>query len=202
MRLTGLDFGTEGRFVEKLLGTSTPSLQGNQRAIFELTLSAEGSVLVENALRTGSAPILIVYDLEFSGLNPARGFRATVQYNMAYEYLRTRFAMDSLYFRSDLDQEAEALSEKGLIKIEDVDYQGVDAAIRAQREQEAKATLSQLIQGLFFRPGASPASAPAGGLTNSPAADAYWASQGRPSAAFLMRALEQQEEDVLVYNLT
>jgi hypothetical protein len=206
-RLSLLDFhpagatGSKSVFVENVLGTAVPSLFGQQRAIFSARLTPEGSTLMERALRDGSLPVLIVYDLEFSGLAPARGVRARVHYQMSYDYLRTRLQANTLYFKADLDREAENLSKNGSIEIEDVDFQGVSAEVRAQRQEEVRATLSQLMLGLFFRPSASPA-AGAFNSNSSSGADAYWASQGRPQIAFVMRGLEQHEDDLLTYDFT
>ena len=208
-RVSVLDFhpadpaaGTNSLFVEKVLGTTVPSLFGQQRAIFSARLTPEGSTLIEKALRDGSAPVLIVYDLEFSGLMPARGVRARVHYQMSYDYLRTRFQANTLYFKTDLDREAESLSRKGSIEIEDVDFQGLSPEARARRTEELRTTLSQLMQGLFFQPAASPATANIFSSSVSSGADAYWASQGRPQVAFVMRGLEQHEDDLLIYDLT
>jgi hypothetical protein len=208
-RLSLLDFhpadaaaNTNSMFVEKVLGTTVPSLLGQQRAIFSARLTPEGSTLIEKALRDGSAPVLIVYDLEFSGLMPARGMRAKVHYQMSYDYLRTRFQANTLYFKADLDREAESLAKSGSIEIEDVDFQGLSPEVRARRTEELRATLSQLMQGLFFRPAASPAAANVFSGNTPSGADAYWASQGRPQIAFVMRGLEQHEDDLLTYDLT
>jgi len=191
-----------GAFVENVIGSTVPSLLGQQQAIFSVKLTPEGSTLLESALRGGSAPVLVTYDLQFTGLSPALGIRARAHYQMSYDYLRTRFQANTLYFKTDLDREAEQLVRQGGIEIEDVDYQGVDAATRTQRDAEVRATVSQLMQGLFFRPAPSPATA--GVYTGSapPGADAYWASQGRPQIAFMMRNLEQHEEDLITYDLT
>lgn len=218
VRLSVLDFhaaagvasGTEGgasrsaasgTFVENVLGSTVPSLLGQQRAIFSVKLTPEGSTLLENALRGGGTPVLVIYDLRFSGVSPARGIRARVHYQMSYDYLRARFEANTLYFKAELDREAETLVQQGGIEIQDLDYQGVDAAARAQREGEVRVTVSQLMQGLFFRPAASAATA-AQSAAMSSSADAYWASQGRPQIAFTIRSLEQHEEDDLTYDLT
>ena len=209
-RLTVLDFqpveGAEGSpksmFVEKVLGSSKPSLLGQQRAIFSARLSPEGTSLLEGALMNGGAPVLVVYDLQFSGLRAARGVRARIQYTMAYEYLRSRFTANTLYFKSDLDSEAESLARSGLIEIEDVDYKGVDAATLAKRAEEIRRTLSELMEGLFFRPAASPATLATEQAMTSSDANALWAAKGRPQMAFVLRALSQTEQAVITYDLS
>jgi hypothetical protein len=157
---------------------------------------------LEGALTNSGAPVLVVYDLQFSGLRAARGVRARIQYTMAYEYLRSRFSANTLYFKSDLDREAESLAQSGFIKIEDVDYQGADAATLAKRAEEIRRTLSELMEGLFFRPAASPASLATEQAMASPDAKAHWAAKGRPQMAFLLRELSQDEEDIITYDLS
>ncbi len=201
-QLETADGSSRSMFVEKVLGTSMPSLLGQQRAIFSARLSPEGTSLLEGAITSSGTPVLVIYDLQFSGLRAARGVRARIRYRMAFEYLRSRFAANTLYFKTDLDREAETLTRDGLIEIEDVDYQGVDAATLAKRAEEIRRTLSELMEGLFFRPAASPASLAAHEAMPSPDANAYWASNGRPQIGFLMRALNQEEEDVITYDLS
>jgi hypothetical protein len=57
--------------VEKILGATIPSMQGDQEAAFSLTLSQEGATILEQAYRQGAAPIGVIYDLKFTGLRPA-----------------------------------------------------------------------------------------------------------------------------------
>ncbi|HYG62649.1 MAG TPA: hypothetical protein VEL74_08710, partial [Thermoanaerobaculia bacterium] len=180
----------DNRFVERVLGTTVPSLLGGARAIFSLELDREGASLVEAAIGTEGTPLAVVYDLAYTGLRPARGLRARVRYGMAYDFLRTRLAANTLFFKADLDREAEALSREGHLEIEDVDYQGTDPEILARRQEEIRATLRELSEALFFRPAASPDSVRPG----APSAI-------RPQAAFVLRALEQREEQELAYDL-
>jgi hypothetical protein len=186
------------RFVEQILGTTVPSLD-RHRASFAIDLTPEAAVLMEAALRSGALPVIIVYDLSISGLQPARGVRARVKYHMAYDYLRARLSASTLYFKPDLDREAEALQKQGLIEIEDVDYQGVDPAVLAERQTQLRATLDELMQGMFFTPSASPASVADAPIAQRNA-DAYWTNQGRPQAAFSLKALNQDEQQSLSYD--
>ncbi len=208
-RLTAFDVagGTNGggaasRLVERVLGTSTPSLLQGQRAVFAVRLSRDGAVLAEGALAGQVAPLLVVYELAFRGLRPARGLRAEVDYRQAYEFLRGRVAADSLVFRADLDREAEALRTEGHIRIVDVDYQGSDPQRLAERLREVEATLRELAETLFFRPAGSPAAFAGEELARSPTVGAAWAAEGGPRAAFMLRALDQLEEQSLNYDLS
>jgi hypothetical protein len=187
--------------IEQALATTTPSLLGPATAIFSVEVDQEAADLLEAAIRGGDVPVLVVYDLGFTGLRPARGLRARVEAGMAYDYLRSRTAGRALVFKADLDVQAEALRREGHITIEDVDYSQSDPVILAQREEEVRATLRELTEGLFFRPAASPSVLGTEDLARSGAVDAAWALKGRPRAAFLLRDLEQREQQTLSYDL-
>lgn len=204
VRLTALDAeDTEPRLVERVIGTARPSLSGDARAVFSLTLTREAATLVEAALRTGTAPVAIVYDLTYDGLHPARGLRIRLAYEMSYNYLRARAGVNTLWFKADLDREIEALRRDGHLEIEDVDYgaTATDPDTMAARAAEVQALLRDLAATLFFQPAASPATF--GAATASHAViDARWALGGRPQAAFVLRGLEQHEEQTLAYDMT
>ena len=199
---TGEEPASAPRLVERALGSTVPSLVGANRASFLLELTAEGAALVAAALEAEELPLLILYDLTFSGLQQARGVRARVDFRMAYEYLRSRFALNALIFRADLDREAESLEREGLIQIEDVDYLGEDPEKLAERRQQIVATLRELTETLFFAPSASPSSLGAEALGRSAGIRSAWAAAGQTQAAFLLRSLEQVEERELTYDLS
>lgn len=187
--------------VERVIGSTTPSLLGRQGAIFSLALDADATQLVHAALGGSDLPLLVCYELHFVGLRPARGLRARVHYQMAFDYLRTRLAGSTLCFRIDLDREVEALWRQGHIEVEDVDYQGADPETLARRRAEVLTTLRELIETLFFRPTSSPyALGPAGWMQS---ADLYaaWQRGGGSQTALLLRGLEQQEQQVLTFDL-
>lgn len=187
--------------VENALGSTTPSLLGTQRAIFSLALDPAGTQLVQAALSGSDLPLLVCYELHFVGLRPARGLRARVHYQMAYDFLRARLAQGSLCFRMDLDRETEALWRQGHIEVEDVDYQGADAQTLASRRVEVLATLRELIETLFFRPTPSPYVLGPAGWMHSTDLAAAWQRAGCGQTALLLRAFDQQEQHVLTYDL-
>lgn len=207
-RLTALDVvqgtGAEAPsfLVEKILGSAKPSLLGRHRALFTVELDREGATLIDAALRTGFLPVIVQYDLAFTGLRPARGVQAVVRFSQAYDYLRARGTLASLWFKADLDREAEALEKKGFIEIKDVDYLGSDPAVLAERRKEILATLAELVQTIFFRPSASPQALSPDTLARQPALDSVWARANRASAAFCLRDLRQRETAELTYDFS
>lgn len=201
-RLTtlGVDGADAPRFVERVLGSTVPGLLGRNAAIFALTLGAEGATLLEAALALGATPLLVVYDLAYAGLHPARNLRARIHTEAAYRYLRARLAASSLWFRADLDREAEAMSHAQHIEIEDVDETGSDPAVLAARADEVRATLRELVETVFFRPATSPV--PAAASAARPEWRAAWSAGGFAAEAFVLRDLAQDEVQDLSYDLT
>ncbi len=193
--------GTAPRLVERIIGSATPSLLGQQRAIFSLLLEPDGVQLVQAALSGVELPLVVAYELLFGGLRPARGLRARVHYQLAFASLRSRIVSDSLVFSVDLDREVEALTRDGHIEIEDIDARGLDAEALARRRSETAAALRELIELIFFRPATSPGALGPLGLGQAPAISAAWERGGRSQTALALRALQQQEEDTLTYDL-
>ena len=74
--------GNRPRFVEKVIGSASPALLGDLRAIFSLSLSQEGVTFLEGLFLEKAAPIGIVYELEFYGLRPAVEARITSRKGM------------------------------------------------------------------------------------------------------------------------
>jgi len=84
----GADPTAHSNFVRGILGTATPSLLQDQRAIFSLALSTDAVTLLENAYDSEMSPIGVMYELEFSGLRPALAVKATVDKQRVYEQLK------------------------------------------------------------------------------------------------------------------
>jgi hypothetical protein len=147
------------RFVEDILGAGKPSLYGDQRAVFQVTLSQRGATLMREAvLGGGASPISVLYDLDYKGLNPAYRLKIKIKFQQSYHYLRTRAQMNTLWFRTDIDREMETLEKNGSIEIDVTDYLGTVTdpdKLAAEREK-----ITQLARDLaswsFFKPGLNP----------------------------------------------
>jgi hypothetical protein len=188
--------------VEKVMGSTTPALFGTGRAIFSARLSAEGASLIQQALQDAGLPLAIVYELTFDGLRRARGARASIEFAMAYDFLRSRLRADALIFKADVDAEVEALKRAGLVSITDVDYTGTDPATLAARTEELRAELATIVEATFFRPGASPAAIGGPAVAAGTAVGDAWARGSHARAAFLLRELSQRETGTVTYDLT
>nr|MDQ3565760.1 hypothetical protein [Pseudomonadota bacterium] len=165
VRVTVLDsgsIGTEGanreiRFVENVVAHTAPSLYADQRAAFTAELSKQGAVLLKAALRgEGTTPVVVVYDLQYIGLLPAYNVKITINFQQSYEHLRTRMQMNTLWFKTDIDQEMETLRKSGAIKIEEVVYETETTEDAAARMTRLNALVKELAQWTFFKPGLNP----------------------------------------------
>lgn len=283
VRVIALDSGragapgaTQPRFVEDLVASGTPSLYGDQRAVFTAELSKKGAVLMKAALEGGGAtPVVAIYDLRFVGLLPAYNVKITIKFSQSYQHLRSRSQMNTLWFKTDIDQEVESLRKSGAIKIEEVVYETESKEQTSARAERLNALAKDLAQWTFFKPGLDPGKVLAAdrgtlqaydsttdlskitaGLTNTsraaltgvgatedvgtprrpgagvatdaletpattppaggtgatqptPAAEPAqpmttveaWNRAGRPQGAFLLRSLEQDERQEIVYEL-
>lgn len=146
-------------FVEKILGSTKPSLYGDNRAVFSMELSQEGALLMKASLENpGATQVAVVYDLDYKGLMPAYQAKIQIKFSQSYSYLRTRFTMNTLYFKTDLDAEFEKLTKEGSIKIEEVDFSGMDAAAQAASRQKLNDLAKELATWAFFKPSLQPGS--------------------------------------------
>ena len=79
---------TQSKFVHGVVGSATPSLLQDQRAIFSLSLTPDAATLIEDAYEVDLSPIGVMYELEFSGLRPALSVHATVNRKRCYEFFK------------------------------------------------------------------------------------------------------------------
>lgn len=165
VRVAALDsatIGSEGteadvRFVENLLASGTPSLYGEERAVFTAELSQQGAVLMKAALSgDGATPVVVIYDLQYVGLHPAYDVTIKIDFRQSYEHLRTRMQMNTLWFRSDIDQEMETLRKSGAIDIEEVVYETETPEDTAARMARLNVLAKELAQWTFFKPALNP----------------------------------------------
>lgn len=192
---------SEPWLVEHILGAATPSLSGDQRAIFSVDLDREGASLVEAALRGGGLPLVVSHELAFDGLYLARDLRVRIDHRMTYAYLRTQLRPEALVFRADLARETEALLRDGHITLELVEHESSDPSALERLRSEALDTVRELAEALFFRPAASPSTLGAEAVAGSPALDNAWGRHARAGACFVLRELRQDEEQILTYDL-
>lgn len=135
-------------FVTKIMGAGSPSLYGDNRAIFQATLSKKGAAALSGAL-DGVTPIGVVYTLTFAGLQPAFNIKANVDWQKIYDHFSEREQMDFLFYESDVQKSIDTMVENKVIEIE-VTVEGIGAeAMDAERESVMN-SIRQLIFDKFF----------------------------------------------------
>lgn len=80
-------------FVKAVVGSTTPNLLVDQRAIFSISLDADAAELIEKAYENDMSPIGVIYRLEFAGLRPAISVSAEVDYKKVYDQLKIGFQL-------------------------------------------------------------------------------------------------------------
>lgn len=145
-------------FVEEILGSASPSLYGDNRAVFSMELSGKGALLMAASLMNdGATSIAVVYELDYLGLKPARDVKIVIESEQVYEYLHSKATVNTLWFKSNIDAEMEELRKSNKIRIEDVDYlQTLTPEERNKREAELNKLAKELASWTFFKPGLKP----------------------------------------------
>ena len=135
-------------FVVKIMGAGSPSLYGDNRAIFQASLTKEGAAALSGAL-DGVTPIGVVYSLTFAGLQPAFHIRARVDWQKVYDHFSEEKNLDLLFYESDVQKVIDKLREDRVITLEET-VEGIGAeAMDAEREQ-AMTIVRQMIFDKFF----------------------------------------------------
>jgi hypothetical protein len=140
--------------VEKILGASVPSLQGDNDAIFSLTLSQEGAIILKQAYEQGTAPIGVIYDLKFTGLQPALHVKITADFKRIYQHFSASIEGQYYFLKASIEAAFEELVQEGAIKIEVQDFSGTDD--QKQQEQWALAFFKDKLLTEWFEPTLTP----------------------------------------------
>jgi hypothetical protein len=145
------------RFVERIVGAANCSRYADNRAVFTIELSREGATLMRASLEDeGASQVAVIYDVTFRGLNPAYEAQITIDYKQSYQYLRNRLTLNTLWFKSEIDNETERMVKEGHIKITEVDYLSSDRVGNPERTQRLNDLAKELATFAFFRPGLQP----------------------------------------------
>lgn len=136
--------------VERILGSTVPSLVGTQPATFLAVLSETGTRIVEAALRQGELPVGIVYALQVLGIRPALRGRFTARWDQVYDFLERRFHGGKLLLAVDVGPIIEELERREWIRVE-ID-QLVPEAERVEAYREVLQHVQEEIIQKFFQP--------------------------------------------------
>jgi len=148
---------TPGRptFVQQIVGAGTPSLLGDLRSIFSLSLSQEGVTFLQGLYEQGAAPVGVVYDLKFLGLRPAVHAEIHADVSRIYEEFSVKGSVGyPVYFKAEVENTLSKLQQIGA-----VDIKITTEATGEEGQRAAELALSlfkdKIIQELF-KPTAAP----------------------------------------------
>ncbi|HEY3260288.1 MAG TPA: hypothetical protein VGJ95_08465, partial [Pseudonocardiaceae bacterium] len=147
--------GGAARFVQTIVGTGTPSLDGDNRAIFSLSLSEEGSAFFLAVLegRANARPVGVVYELEYVGLLPAYSLDIQIDMKSSYEFLQSRFSANTLFFKADIDDITEKLQKNQSIVVKEtarvLELSTPEAL--ADRQRRINELVTSLCSGVLFQ---------------------------------------------------
>jgi hypothetical protein len=152
-------------FVRQIVGSGTPSLLGDLRSIFSLSLSQEGVVFLQGLYEQNAAPVGVVYDLKFLGLRPAVQAKIHADVSRIYNEFSAKASVGyPVYFRAEVEDTISKLKQQGAITIE-VTTQAVGEEATKATELALALFKDKIIQELFA-PAPTPKIPNLGGLTS------------------------------------
>jgi len=135
-------------FVTTILGSGSPSLYGDNRAIFQASLPKRGAAALSGAL-DGVTPIGVVYSLTFAGLQPAFNVRAKVDWQKVYDHFSEQEKTDLLFYEKEIQKSIDSLRDERVIEIEST-IEGVGAEAMQSEHDKVMDEVRQLIFDTFF----------------------------------------------------
>lgn len=195
---------TDGRpqFVRSVIGSSTPSLLGDLRAIFSISLSEKGAAFMAGLHGSRSSPFGPSYDLTFEGLSPSVEAKVTADTSQVRTYFGGGLSGQYSFFKADISAGMEQMHRDGKVKIEIVSQQ---SGAEAERTKKMALDLfkERIIQDLF-NPGLPNVPTQAAGANSLDAAAAALSDTAN-SAGSLTLSLKAESSVTtgeLVYNFS
>jgi len=116
-RETTADGGLSG-LTRRGFGRTAAGFAAPYAAAFAIELEPDGVRLIEAALRSGGAPVGVIYRLRVEGLWPALRVVARVDWGRVYDQLSSELKEGSLFSVDDVQKLAERLVESRVIQIQ------------------------------------------------------------------------------------
>jgi hypothetical protein len=154
--------------VERILGASVPSLQGDNTAAFSLTLSQEGAIILEKAFEQGTEPVGVIYDLKFTGMRPALKVEITANLERVYNQFSGGLEAQVYFVRAGIDAAFEKLVQDGSIQIKVIDFTGEED--EKEKERWALDFFKENLLRQWFEPTLTPGQV-AGGMVQPDSLD-------------------------------
>jgi hypothetical protein len=194
---------TDGdNLISDLVETHPAPIVSPHHAAFALALTAGGATLMEAAVRGGTSPVGVVYEMSFLALSPAVNAKVRMQYDRVYDDFSVSLGFTYYYISAKLDLEIESLIERDLIHIEIVSF--TDAADEERQRQMVMNLISARIKQDFFHSGLPPQqddSAPAGPLGQLLGSSGSNKKVSSTSALFVLKARYDLQTELKQFNL-
>jgi hypothetical protein len=153
-------------FVEKIMGSAKPSLQGNNTAAFSITLDQQGATLMEQVFKEGGGPVGVIYQLKFTALRPSLDVEISADFKRVYDSLRLGVDFSAgflaggvpVYLKAGLDAAFEKLKQDGVIDIKVVNAS--NSADAADKERWALDFFKTNLLADWFKPTLPPVQFP------------------------------------------
>jgi hypothetical protein len=148
------------RFVEDIIGSTGPSMDEQNRAIFSLSLSEDGAAFFLGALEGAPSARIVgaIFDLEYVGLLAAYDLEIEIDFKSSYEYVRSLFTLGTLFFKAEVDNVVEVLKREQHIRIKEVSRTlelSTPEAVQA-RQAHIDQVVRDLATGALFQPALVP----------------------------------------------
>ena len=141
------------RFVLKATHFAKPALFGDNGASFSVELDAEGTAIMEAALKGEITPMVVVYSVDFAGLRPAFSVRLKIDWDRVQTAMDETFGHESFFTTTEINNAVDKLVESQVITMEadnfvpDVGDAGKSVAARFE---DARTRVQEMITDGFF----------------------------------------------------
>ncbi len=135
-------------FVEKIVGSGKPSLLGDLRSIFSLSLSQDGLSFMEGLYKDHAAPVGVVYDLAFYGMRPAVDVSITADLTRINKHFGGGVGVQYQWVKAEVQAGLNYLREQGAIHIKITNQATGDAAQKAT-DMAMSLFRDQIVQQMF-----------------------------------------------------
>ena len=136
-------------FVEKVFGTTKPTLYGDNLALFGLHLKQEGIALIEDSFRNGGGLLGVVYDLAYTGIRPAIEVKVTVDFKRVYNRFEAQLGLQYATIGAEIGATLEWLQEQGAIDIQITQYDTDPATVKELRKEAMDLVKQEVISKMF-----------------------------------------------------
>lgn len=143
-------------FVEQILGSGTPSLLGDLRSIFSLSLSQQGVAFLSGLFADRAAPVGVVYDLRFYGLRPAVDAVVSANLGRIYQHFGGGLSGQYQWVKAEIKAGIDYLEEHGDIRVR-LTSQAVGEEAQKSKELALALFRDQIVQALFRPTAPNPA---------------------------------------------